>query len=72
VFYDEHTTVGTVSDLDKNFATDGGLTSCSAICSQIYNWNGVPVNSFTITRNFTMGIVGPAAVTNVQIEKAPQ
>jgi hypothetical protein len=67
VFYDNHTTVST-----GDLLTQANLTSCSATCTQTFSCGGKPLGgSFTVTRSFTEGVVGPSAVTNVNVTKAP-
>ncbi|WP_353070544.1 Ig-like domain-containing protein (plasmid) [Tunturibacter empetritectus] len=63
-FYDQHYSVSSASELDQN-----GIASCSVACHQTYTCNGTSIGTFTITRQFTKGVVGPYAVTNVGVTK---
>jgi len=66
-FYDNHTTTSA-----SNLLVAGGKDSCSSSCQQTYWCGGQQIGpTFTITRSYTKGTVGPTAVTNIGVSKTP-
>jgi hypothetical protein len=64
VFYDWHTRTSL-----SNVLGFTSMTSCTAICNQVYTCNGGQVGSFTIQTDFTGDTIDGGNVTRVQVNK---
>ncbi|MGA2413815.1 MAG: hypothetical protein ABSF59_05165 [Candidatus Sulfotelmatobacter sp.] len=65
VFYDQHTLVSNVSLLP----TSSGQTNCTAVCSQTYSCNGIPVGNHTITYSFIEALITGTHVTSTEVSE---